>query len=99
MTPGQYMLWAVIYFSCLCSASLANNPRVNFREKEKKILDQILGQGKYDARIRPSGINGTDGPAVVRINLFVRSIATISDIKMVSARSSPSASANEEKII
>jgi glutamate receptor, anionic len=37
----------------------ANNPRVNFREKEKKILDQILGQGKYDARIRPSGINGT----------------------------------------
>ncbi|KAL7039176.1 hypothetical protein ACKWTF_009826 [Chironomus riparius] len=82
MTPGHYMLWAVIYFACLCSASLANNPRVNFREKEKKILDQILGQGKYDARIRPSGINGTDGPAVVRINLFVRSIATISDIKM-----------------
>lgn len=37
----------------------ANNARVNFREKEKKILDQILGQGKYDARIRPSGINGT----------------------------------------
>lgn len=26
----------------------------------------------------------SDGPAVVRINLFVRSIATISDIKMVS---------------
>lgn len=39
--------------------SRANNARVNFREKEKKILDQILGQGKYDARIRPSGINGT----------------------------------------
>lgn len=26
-----------------------------------------------------------DGPAIVRVNLFVRSIATISDIKMVSA--------------
>ncbi|KFB41391.1 hypothetical protein ZHAS_00008974 [Anopheles sinensis] len=39
--------------------SPANNPKVNFREKEKKILDQILGAGKYDARIRPSGINGT----------------------------------------
>lgn len=26
----------------------------------------------------------TDGPAVVNINLFVRSITTISDIKMVS---------------
>lgn len=29
-------------------------------------------------------IKSLDGPAVVRINLFVRSIATISDIKMVS---------------
>ncbi|KAL7039175.1 hypothetical protein ACKWTF_009826 [Chironomus riparius] len=82
MTPGHYMLWAVIYFACLCSASLANNPRVNFREKEKKILDQILGQGKYDARIRPSGINGTDGPAVVYVNIFVRSISKIDDVVM-----------------
>lgn len=31
-----------------------------------------------------NGFRTTDGPAVVRINLFVRSIATISDIKMVS---------------
>lgn len=37
----------------------ANNAKINFREKEKKVLDQILGQGKYDARIRPSGTNGT----------------------------------------
>lgn len=37
----------------------ANNANINFREKEKKVLDQILGAGKYDARIRPSGINGT----------------------------------------
>ncbi|XP_038221263.1 glutamate-gated chloride channel isoform X6 [Zerene cesonia] len=58
------------------------NAKINFREKEKQILDQILGPGRYDARIRPSGINGTDGPAVVNINLFVRSITTISDIKM-----------------
>lgn len=28
-----------------------------------------------------------DGPAIVRVNLFVRSIATISDIKMVSGAS------------
>ncbi|XP_060828317.1 glutamate-gated chloride channel isoform X4 [Bombus pascuorum] len=55
---------------------------VNFREKEKEVLDDILGPGRYDARIRPSGENGTDGPAIVRVNLFVRSIATISDIKM-----------------
>ncbi|XP_046971871.1 glutamate-gated chloride channel isoform X6 [Nymphalis io] len=58
------------------------NAKINFREKEKQILDQILGPGRYDARIRPSGINGTDGPAIVNINLFVRSITTISDIKM-----------------
>lgn len=38
----------------LCSYS-----KINFREKEKEILDQILGPGRYDARIRPSGVNGT----------------------------------------
>jgi len=32
---------------------------VNFRQKEKQILDTILGQGKYDRRIRPSGVNDT----------------------------------------
>lgn len=37
----------------------ANNAKINFREKEKKVLDQILGTNKYDARIRPSGVNGT----------------------------------------
>ncbi|XP_058978737.1 glutamate-gated chloride channel isoform X18 [Musca domestica] len=81
MGTGHFF-WVIFYFASLCSASLANNAKINFREKEKKVLDQILGAGKYDARIRPSGINGTDGPAIVRINLFVRSIMTISDIKM-----------------
>ncbi|XP_059218511.1 glutamate-gated chloride channel isoform X23 [Stomoxys calcitrans] len=81
MGTGHFF-WVIFYFASLCSASLANNAKINFREKEKKVLDQILGAGKYDARIRPSGLNGTDGPAIVRINLFVRSIMTISDIKM-----------------
>ena len=37
---------------------------INFREKEKRILDNILSQGGtgnstgYDKRIRPSGVNG-----------------------------------------
>jgi hypothetical protein len=31
----------------------------NYREREKVILDKILGPGSYDSRIRPSGINGT----------------------------------------
>ncbi len=34
-------------------------PKVNFREKEKQILDKILGPGHYDRRIRPAGANGT----------------------------------------
>ncbi|XP_021704264.1 glutamate-gated chloride channel isoform X1 [Aedes aegypti] len=82
MAPGHYF-WAIFYFACLCSASLANNAKVNFREKEKKILDQILGAGKYDARIRPSGINGTDDKATqVFVNMFLRSISKIDDYKM-----------------
>ncbi|XKL59264.1 hypothetical protein PGB90_000280 [Kerria lacca] len=62
--------------------TMGYQPKVNYREKEKEILDKILGQGIYDARIRPSGVNGTDGPAIVTINLFIRSITTISDVKM-----------------
>ncbi|XP_047995996.1 glutamate-gated chloride channel isoform X3 [Leguminivora glycinivorella] len=67
---------------CFTQFTECVNAKINFREKEKQILDQILGPGRYDARIRPSGINGTDGPAVVNINIFVRTITTISDIKM-----------------
>nr|CAD7437517.1 unnamed protein product [Timema bartmani] len=66
-----------------------NQGKVNFREKEKQVLDQILGPGRYDARIRPSGVNGTDGPTIVRVNLFVRSIATISDNKMGESKTNP----------
>ncbi|XP_068916495.1 glutamate-gated chloride channel isoform X6 [Tenebrio molitor] len=75
-----YTLVALIVH--IIHVTVCTNVKINFREKEKEVLDQILGQGMYDARIRPSGVNGTDGPAIVRVNLFVRSIATISDIKM-----------------
>ncbi|XP_035207771.1 uncharacterized protein LOC118182527 [Stegodyphus dumicola] len=34
----------------------------NFRQMEKKILDSIIGPGRYDSRIRPHGINNTDVP-------------------------------------
>ncbi|KAI9581195.1 hypothetical protein GQX74_013782 [Glossina fuscipes] len=67
MGTGHYF-WALFYFASLCSASLANNAKINFREKEKKVLDQILGAGKYDARIRPSGINGTVNLSIKRIS-------------------------------
>ena len=28
---------------------------MNFRKKEKEILDEVLGSSRYDSRIRPSG--------------------------------------------
>ncbi|XP_075984302.1 glycine receptor alpha 1 isoform X11 [Anticarsia gemmatalis] len=71
----------VLYFTHPTEC-IQNNGKINFREKEKQILDQILGPGRYDARIRPSGINGTDGPAVVSVNIFVRSISKIDDVTM-----------------
>ncbi|XP_046452192.1 glutamate-gated chloride channel-like isoform X1 [Daphnia pulex] len=55
---------------------------INFREKEKQILDRILGTQYYDRRIRPAGANGTEGPAIVDVNLMFRSFPTISDNKM-----------------
>ncbi|CAD6234266.1 GSCOCG00007701001-RA-CDS [Cotesia congregata] len=82
MWPGVLPLVVLLIF--LVHPSRCSPGKVNYREKEKEVLDDILGEKKYDARIRPSGENGTDGPAIVRVNLFVRSIATISDIKMVS---------------
>ncbi|XP_045482290.1 glutamate-gated chloride channel isoform X4 [Harmonia axyridis] len=72
----------ILFLVSLLHVTISTNVKINFREKEKEVLDQILGPGRYDARIRPAGANGTDGPAIVRVNLFVRSIATISDIKM-----------------
>ncbi|XP_013173610.1 PREDICTED: glutamate-gated chloride channel isoform X2 [Papilio xuthus] len=73
---------AVLLVFCLTELAQCMNAKINFREKEKQILDQILGPGRYDARIRPSGINGTDGPAVVSVNIFVRSISKIDDVTM-----------------
>ncbi|XP_033179247.1 glutamate-gated chloride channel isoform X4 [Bombus vosnesenskii] len=83
MWPGVLKLLVLLTFLLhLSRCAQMQKKVVNFREKEKEVLDDILGPGRYDARIRPSGENGTDGPAIVRVNLFVRSIATISDIKM-----------------
>ncbi|XP_075984297.1 glycine receptor alpha 1 isoform X7 [Anticarsia gemmatalis] len=72
----------VLYFTHPTEC-IQNNGKINFREKEKQILDQILGPGRYDARIRPSGINGTGyAPTLVHVNMFLRSISKIDDYKM-----------------
>ncbi|XP_064106297.1 glutamate-gated chloride channel-like isoform X1 [Macrobrachium nipponense] len=57
--------------------------QLNYREKEKDILDELFQTGRYDKRIRPSGVNGTvDEPTIVMINMMFRSIQTIDDVKM-----------------
>eukprot|EP00095_Tigriopus_kingsejongensis_P001746 snap_masked-scaffold903_size83255-processed-gene-0.7 protein:Tk01746 transcript:snap_masked-scaffold903_size83255-processed-gene-0.7-mRNA-1 annotation:"isoform o" len=57
----------------------------NYRREEKKILDNILDTTVYDNRLRPQGVNTSDGPTVVNVNLYVRSFEKIDDVKMVSA--------------
>ncbi|NP_001071277.1 glutamate-gated chloride channel isoform X4 [Apis laboriosa] len=78
MWPGVLKLLVLLTF--LLHPSRCTQGKVNYREKEKEVLDNILGG--YDARIRPSGENATDGPAVVRVNIFVRSISKIDDVTM-----------------
>ncbi|XP_065340344.1 glutamate-gated chloride channel isoform X8 [Cloeon dipterum] len=58
-TSTTLALFAVAILVSLCCTTTDANDKVNFREKEKQVLDQILGPGRYDARIRPSGVNGT----------------------------------------
>ncbi|XP_059477824.1 glutamate-gated chloride channel isoform X2 [Neocloeon triangulifer] len=87
---GTTLIFAVTILILCCTCTNANEKqpgKVNFREKEKQVLDQILGPGRYDARIRPSGVNGTavgdeNKPTVVWINFFLRSISKIDDYKM-----------------
>ncbi|XP_049829943.1 glutamate-gated chloride channel isoform X6 [Schistocerca gregaria] len=77
-----WWLCALLLLAANVPDAWCTQQKMNFREKEKQVLDQILGPGRYDARIRPSGINGTDGPATVRVNIFVRSISKIDDVTM-----------------
>jgi anionic glutamate receptor len=70
-----YTLVALIVH--IIHVTVCTNVKINFREKEKEVLDQILGQGMYDARIRPSGVNGTGE----RISWLAVSIMSRSDVQ------------------
>ena len=50
------MVFCVVIGSCLAQGG--SQAKTNIREKEKQILDKLLGN-VYDRRIRPSGANGT----------------------------------------
>ena len=43
----------------------------------------ILDREVYDARMRPNGYNASDGPTIVKVNLYFRSFEKIDDVKMV----------------
>jgi len=52
------------------------------RQREKEILDEILGK-KYDTKIRPGpSSNSTSGETQVDVNLLIRSVSKIDDFNM-----------------
>ncbi|ODN01697.1 Glutamate-gated chloride channel [Orchesella cincta] len=55
--------------------------RVQERQREKKILDDILG-GTYDSNIRPTGGNSTNGETQVVVNLALNAVSKIDDFNM-----------------
>ena len=57
---------------------------MNYRQVEKKILDEILGKEVYDTRLRPPGTNNSisTSATLVHVNIFVRDFAAISDVGM-----------------
>ena len=73
----------VIYGRPLIGGTSPNMNSGNYRQEEKKILDQILDREVYDARMRPNGYNASDGPTIVNVNLYFRSFEKIDDVKMV----------------
>jgi anionic glutamate receptor len=56
--------------------------RLTMRQREKEILDEILGP-KYDTKIRPSPLaNSSSGETQVDVNLLLRSVSKIDDFNM-----------------
>lgn len=65
----------------LFSVAFANDLEINIRLKEKDVLDKLLAEERYDPRIRPSGVNETDDPVVIRVNIYARNIPIVNDDK------------------
>ena len=55
---------------------------INYREEEKRILDEILGKGVYDNRIRPSGTNGTGMKNISAVRVKLSAMILISSQNM-----------------
>ena len=76
----------IFFLSCINHRFNARSGRKgeekNQRLEEKTIMDSILDDKIYDARIRPSSMNSSDGPTNIQVNLMIRSIDKIDDVKM-----------------
>ncbi|KAG7164559.1 Glutamate-gated chloride channel-like 14, partial [Homarus americanus] len=81
----RLLLLVFILLSSCCGLAVGSDgseiSSANFRAREKQIIDEIIGPANYDKRIRPAGANDT-GPAIVHINIMIRNVQTISDVKM-----------------
>ena len=90
MNHQHFLLsWSLIVFLPKCDwcvfqrASSSRFEEANQRLEEKNILDSILNEKIYDARIRPASSSETnDGPTNIQVNLMIRSIDKIDDVKM-----------------
>ena len=43
----------------------------NFRQKEKEILDRVLGMDRYDSRIRPAGMQNDTSKCIFTSQTFL----------------------------
>lgn len=60
----------------------AQGRRSNIRQREKQLLDQLLGS-QYDTKIRPNALaNSSVGETEVAVNLLLRSVSKIDDFNM-----------------
>ena len=67
-TPEMYPLKSTDYGMRRIDRKRRANRMMNFRMEEKKILDQILGKGVYDPRIRPAGIYNNTGKIFIYLH-------------------------------
>ncbi|RXG61101.1 Glutamate-gated chloride channel, partial [Armadillidium vulgare] len=81
--PGLVNIsWLFVLMCCLLMVVDTSSGSANFRQREQKILDAIIGpESTYDKRVRPDGANDT-APAIVDINVKIRNIQAISEVNM-----------------
>ena len=52
----------------------------NFRQKEKEILDHVLGMERYDSRIRPAGMQNDTSKYIFSMFHYVSNFNRFSEV-------------------